>query len=165
MSYIYGCDVIKCSRGVMLTDCDVIHRVCVMSYRESVWYNWCTGLDDTDRVDVVSDIEEWFQETMHVMSYKMWCDFIKYGCDALYRLYDIVHIVGVMSYLERVWYHRMRGSYDTDTVAVTLYTMDMMPWFITEVISEIQLVWYHQYSACDDTDTVDMMSNIVGVMT
>ena len=64
---------------------------------------------------------------MHVMSYKMCCDFIKYGCDALYRLYDIVHIVGVMSYLERVWYHRMSGSYDTDTMAVTLYTMDMMP--------------------------------------
>ena len=64
---------------------------------------------------------------MHVMSYKMWCDLIKYGCDALYRLYDIVHIVGVMSYLERVWYLRMSESYDTDTVAVTLYTMDMMP--------------------------------------
>ena len=30
---------------------------------------------------------------MHVMSYKMWCDLIKYECDALYRLYDIVHIV------------------------------------------------------------------------
>ena len=24
---------------------------------------------------------------------------IKYGCDALYRLYDIIHIVGVLSYL------------------------------------------------------------------
>ena len=57
MSYLYGCDVIKCSCDVMHTDCDVIHRVCVMAYRELVWYNLCTGLDDTDRVDVVSDIE------------------------------------------------------------------------------------------------------------
>ena len=57
MSYLYGCDVIMCSCGVMHTDCDVIHRVRVMSYRVLVWYNLCTGLDDTDRVDVVSDIE------------------------------------------------------------------------------------------------------------
>ena len=57
MSYLYGCDVIMCSCVVIHTDCDVIHRVCVMSYRELVWYNLCTGLDDTDRVDVVSDIE------------------------------------------------------------------------------------------------------------
>ena len=41
----------------MHTDCDVIHRVRVMSYRESVWYNGYTDLDDTDRVDVLSDIE------------------------------------------------------------------------------------------------------------
>ena len=57
MSYLYGCDVIKCSCGVMHTDCDAIHRVCVMSYRELVCYNWRTSLDDTDTVDVVSDIE------------------------------------------------------------------------------------------------------------
>ena len=95
----------------------------------------------------------------------MWCDLIKYGCDALYRLYDTVHIVGVMSYLERVWYHRTSGSYDTDLGAVMSYTMDMMSGIIAEVISEIQLVWYHQYSACDDTDTVETMSIIVCVMT
>ena len=40
--------------------------------------------------------------TVHVMSYIMWCDFIKYGCDALYSVYHVVHIVGVMSYIERV---------------------------------------------------------------
>ena len=28
MSYLYGCDVIKCSCDVMHTECDVIHRVC-----------------------------------------------------------------------------------------------------------------------------------------
>ena len=39
MSYIYGCDVIKSSWDVMHTECDVIYIVCVMSYREWVWYN------------------------------------------------------------------------------------------------------------------------------
>ena len=28
MSYLYGCDVIKCSCDVMLTEYDVIHIVC-----------------------------------------------------------------------------------------------------------------------------------------
>ena len=28
MSYLYGCDVIKCSCDVMNTECDVIHIVC-----------------------------------------------------------------------------------------------------------------------------------------
>ena len=27
-SYLYGCDVIKCSCDVMHTECDVIHIVC-----------------------------------------------------------------------------------------------------------------------------------------
>ena len=38
MSYIYRCDVIKRSYDVMHTECDVIHIVCVMSYREWIWY-------------------------------------------------------------------------------------------------------------------------------
>ena len=28
MSYLYGCDVIKCSCDVMHTECDVTHIVC-----------------------------------------------------------------------------------------------------------------------------------------
>ena len=27
MSYLYGCDIIKCSRDDMHTECDVTHRV------------------------------------------------------------------------------------------------------------------------------------------
>ena len=88
------------------------------------------------------------------------------GCNmiSLYRVYDVVHIVGVMSHIDRVWYHQTSGCYDTVPVAVMLHTMDMMSWIIADVISEIQLVWYHQYSGCEDTDTLDTMSNIVGVM-
>ena len=63
---------------------------------------------------------------MHGMSYIMWCDLIKYGCGALYSVYDVVHIVRVKSYIDRVWYHRTSGFYDTDQVAVMSYTMDMM---------------------------------------
>ena len=38
---------------------------------------------------------------VHVMSQIMWCDLIKYGFDPLLSVYDFVHIVGVMSYIER----------------------------------------------------------------
>ena len=40
--------------------------------------------------------------TVHVMSYKMWSDVIKCGCDALYRVHDVIYIVGVMSYIQRM---------------------------------------------------------------
>ena len=39
ISYIEGCDIIKFSCDVMCTEYDVIQIVCVMSYREWVWYN------------------------------------------------------------------------------------------------------------------------------
>ena len=42
------------------------------------------------------------RNTVQVMSYIMWCDVIKCGCDAFYRVYDVIHIVGVMSYIQRV---------------------------------------------------------------
>ena len=64
--------------------------------------------------------------TVHVMSYIMWCDVRKCGGDALYMVYDVIHRVGVMSYIQRVWYHRVSGCDHTDTQAVMLYTMDMI---------------------------------------
>ena len=36
MSYLYGCDVIKCSCDVMHTKCDAIHRVCNVIQRVGV---------------------------------------------------------------------------------------------------------------------------------
>ena len=36
MSYLYGCDVIKCSSDVMHTECDVIHIVCSVIQRVGV---------------------------------------------------------------------------------------------------------------------------------
>ena len=40
--------------------------------------------------------------TVKVMSYLTWCDVINCGCDAFYRVYDVIYIVGVMSYIQRV---------------------------------------------------------------
>ena len=56
MSYLYGCDVIKCSCDVMHTECDVIHIVCNVIQRVGV-IQLIHCFDDTDTVDVVSDIE------------------------------------------------------------------------------------------------------------
>ena len=36
MSYLYGCDVIKCSCYVMHTECNVIHIVCSVIQRVGV---------------------------------------------------------------------------------------------------------------------------------
>ena len=33
MSYLYGCDIIKCSCDVTHTECDVIHRECDVIHR------------------------------------------------------------------------------------------------------------------------------------
>ena len=78
-------------------------------------------------------------------------------------MYEVINIVGVMSYIKRMLYHRKSGYDDTHTLAVMSYTMDMMS-NIADEISEIQLARYHQYSGCDYRDTVDTISNIVGVM-
>ena len=94
----------------------------------------------------------------------MWCDVIKCGGSALYSVCDMIHIVGVMSYIQRVYYRWKSGCDDTHSVAVTSYTMDMMSSYLADEISKIQLVWYYQDSGCDDTGTVYTMSNIVGVV-
>ena len=36
ISYLYGCDVLKCSCDVMHTECDVIHIVCSVIQRVGV---------------------------------------------------------------------------------------------------------------------------------
>ena len=103
------------------------------------------------------------------MSYIMWCDLIKYGCDVLHRVYDIVHIVGVMSCRAMVWWssnewvlwHRSSGchfvynGYDV----VNYRGCDLRNTF--GVISSIQWMWWHRYSGhdikysgCDEKNTV-----------
>ena len=47
---------------------------------------------------------------VHVMSLIMWCVVIKCGRGALYSVYDIIHIVGVMS--------KYKGCYIIERVGV-----------------------------------------------
>ena len=56
MLYIEGYNVIKVCCDSMDTEYDVTRIVCVMSYREWVWYNLYRDFDETDTVDVALDI-------------------------------------------------------------------------------------------------------------
>ena len=56
MLYIEGYNVINICCDSMVTEYDVTHIVCVMTYRVWVWYNLYREIDDTDTVDVVLDI-------------------------------------------------------------------------------------------------------------
>ena len=56
MSYLYGCDVMKCSCDVRHTERDVIHIVCNDTQRVGKM-QLIPWFDGTDTVDVVSDIE------------------------------------------------------------------------------------------------------------
>ena len=61
-------DVRKSSCDVTHTEYDVLHRVCVTSYRERVWYNRYTGFDDTETVEEVSDLVGEMADITFVMS-------------------------------------------------------------------------------------------------
>lgn len=50
----------------------------------------------------MSDSGNDIMSTVHLLSKEMWCDLIKCGCDALYSVYDVKQLVGVMSYIPRL---------------------------------------------------------------
>ena len=91
------------------------------------------------------------------MSYTMWCDVIKWGCDASYRVYDVIHIVGVMSCIQKclmslkewVWWHRYSGwhviynGYDV----VNYSRCDLIN--RVGVLSSKQWMWWHRYNGHD----------------
>ena len=56
MLYIEEHNILNSCCNSMHTEYDVTRRVCVMSYREWVCYNWYPVFDDTDTVDLVLDI-------------------------------------------------------------------------------------------------------------
>ena len=58
----------------------------------------------------------------------------------LYRVFDILHIVGLMSYIQRVSYRLKSWCDDTYSVAVVSYKMDMMLSYMADEISKIELV-------------------------
>ena len=58
----------------------------------------------------------------------------------LYRVFDILHILGLMSYIQRVLYRLKSWCDDTYSVAVVSYKMDMMLSYIEDEISKLELV-------------------------
>ena len=56
MSFLYGCDAIKCTCDAMYAECDDIHIVYNVIQRVGV-IDLIHCVDDTDTVDVGSDIE------------------------------------------------------------------------------------------------------------
>ena len=72
----------------------------------------------------------------------MWGDVINCGCDTLYSVSDVKHIVSAMSYIQRSDImelvgvrHRYSGCDGTNIVNMLLYTMDMMSTYIEDEIS------------------------------
>ena len=59
--------------------------------------------------------------TTHVMSSIKWHDVINCGCDTLYSVSDVLHIVGAMSYIKMCDIFERVGGY-TGTVAVMVQT-------------------------------------------
>ena len=67
MLYREGYNVIISCCDRRHTEYDATRIVCVMSYREWVWYNGYRGFDDTDTVDVVFDIVCQMADKMFVL--------------------------------------------------------------------------------------------------
>ena len=52
------------------------------------------------------------------MTYRQWYDVVKRGCDVINSAYGVLHAVGVISYIHSLGYHQSSGSNYTDTVSV-----------------------------------------------
>ena len=89
----------------------------------------------------------------------MWCDVINCGCDTLYSVSNIKHIVGAMLYIQRVWYHRKNEceiqvhwqwwkKYSEYVVEYNGYDVDIYRgWDLINrfgVISSIEWMWWYK---------------------
>ena len=112
----------------------------VMSSTECVWWH----------------IQEMWRQIEWVSRqiYSLW--FHRHSvCDIIYSGYDVINIVGAMTY--RKWYDVIKRGYDVINSAYgVLYAVC--------VISYIHRVWYHQSSGCDYADTVSVMSDTMVVL-
>ena len=52
------------------------------------------------------------------MTYKQWNDVFKRGCDVINSAYSVLHALGVISYIHRVSYHQSSGCDYRGTVSV-----------------------------------------------
>ena len=106
-------------------------------------------------------------DSVDLMSYIKWCDFLNCGCDVTCSAYDVIHIVAMMSYIHCAWPNWSTGCDATDTVAVmagrvtvklhngyvviTLCDAIQSGYVINRVcdVRDIGIVWCHTYSECD----------------
>ena len=72
----------------------------------------------------------------------MWCVVLNCGCNILYSVSDVKHIVSAMSYIQRSDImelvgvrHRYSGCDGKNIVNMLWYTMDMMSKYIADEIS------------------------------
>ena len=92
------------------------------------------------------------------MTYKNWYDVIKRVCDVKSSAYGVLHAVGVISYIHRLWYHQSNGCDYTDTVSVMSDTVVVLS-FIHHVRCHIYWVWYHkQEVSCQRYTCCDVTS-------
>ena len=132
--------------------CDVIHTVFQRSYVEGLWghsYFGCSvryrGSDGLN--------------TVHGMSLLMWRNVINGGCDTLYRVPVVKHIVCAVAYIQRVWYHGKCGcetlvqclwwkKYSEYVVIYNGYDVDVyIGWDLINtfgVISSIEWMWWQK---------------------
>ena len=107
--YIEVCNVLN-SCDSMHTEYDVTCIVCVMSYKEWVWYNWYPGFADTHRVEVVLDTEGQMADIMFILPYLLchilgvWCHECS-GCNVITTM--------VWSHKEWMWCHMQCIGCDT----------------------------------------------------
>ena len=57
--------------------------------------------------------------------------------EGLYDQQNLIHILGVMSYIQSLWYHQYSECYDKDTVQEMLCRVSIMSW--------IEWMKYHNY--------------------
>ena len=100
--YIEVCNVLNSSCDSMHTEYDVKHIVCVMSYREWVWYNRYPGFDDTDAVDVVLYTLGQMADITFVLPYVL-CQILGVWCHECSG-YNVI-ITMVWSHKEWMWCH------------------------------------------------------------
>ena len=87
------------------------------------------------------------------MAYKQWYDVINRGCDVRNSAYGVLHAVGVISYIHRLWYHQLSGCDYTDTVSVMSDTVVVLS-FIQHVRCHIYWGWCRKHRRCLVIDTV-----------
>ena len=85
-------DVINCGCDTLYSGNDVKHIVSAMSYIQRVWYHGNCGCE--------TQVQRlwWYKYSEYVVVYN--------GYDDIYRGWDLINTVGVISSIERMWWQK-----------------------------------------------------------